>query len=87
MTGPESARLPSSTGGTTINSTPAVIGGVVVGGLIGFGLIVVLITFLVLRSKQKPHYDSNLQRGPNEGFISSITVPLPPGSPEKTDVS
>ena len=83
MTGPESSHLPSPTGGSTTSNTPAIIGGAVVGGVIGLGLVVALITFIVLRSKRKSreNNDSNLQRSAHEGFIDTTTVPLPSGSP------
>jgi len=51
--------------------SPAVIGGVVLGGLVGLGLIAALVTFLVLRSKQKSRSqkpDTSFQKSPDFGM-------------------
>jgi hypothetical protein len=62
-----------------------------VGGVIGFGLIAALITFIVLRSKRSPkseNYNSSFQQSPNMPFTPTTmasliqsTPSLPPGSP------
>ena len=65
--------------------SPAAVGGVV-GGLLGIGLIVALIAFLVLRSKQgsrSQNPDSTLQ-SPNKEISLDTAAPL--GHPSKTNV-
>ena len=58
--------------------SPGAVGGVVVGGLVVVGLIASLITFLVLRSKQKSrsqNYDS-FRHSPNMGISPGTTGAL-----------
>ena len=54
--------------------SPGIIGGIVIGGLVGLGLIAALITFLVLRSKQK----SRSQRPDTASFEKSPDMVISP---------